>query len=215
MSMTNDQDVIHTVTRTIQIIAGALITGVAVMLGVSVALAPIVGAPPDAGGVVGVGQAPDANAGPPVAAGSMEIDEILTWAAVAAAAAILPLSFLLPGWITDQNRRSIAAGTWVPPSRVNPNVLNPPAPFGPEALQPDTGKLAVLYQTQFIVGAALNEGVAFFASIAYMIGKNPIALGLALLLLVALIARFPTGSRVASWIDRQQEQLIQDRQAAF
>ena len=214
MSMPNDEDVMNSVTRTIQIIAGSLITGVAVMLGVSVAVAPIVGAPPGAGGAVGAGQALDANAGPPPAAGSMDLGEILTWAAVAAAAAILPLSFLLPGWITDQNRRSIAAGTWVPPSRVNPNVLNPSAPFGPESLQSDTGKLAVLYQTQFIVGAALNEGPAFFACIAYMIGKNPIALGLALMLLVALIARFPTRLRVASWIDRQQELLLQERQAA-
>ncbi len=215
MSMTNDQDVVNSMTRTIQIIAGSLIAGVVVMLGVSVAVAPIVGAPPVAGGAMGAGQAPVGDAGQPPAAGSMDVGELITWIAVAFAAVTLPLSFLLPGWITNQNRRNIAAGTWVPPSGVNANASGTPAAFGPEALQSDTGKLVSIYPTQFIVGAALNEGTAFFASLAYMIGKNPIALGLALLLLVALIARFPTRPRVAAWIDRQQELLIQDRQAAF
>jgi hypothetical protein len=215
MSMNDDQDVIHSMTRTIQIIAGSLITGVVVFLVVSVVVAPIVGAPPVAVGAVGAGQAPDANAGPPPAAGSMDLGEIITWTAVAVAAAGLPLSFWLPGWMTSQNRRSIAAGTWAPPSRADAQTPGPPAPFGPEALQSDAGKLALLYQTQFLVGAAINEGLAFFASVAYLIGKNPIALGLALVLLVALIVRFPTRPRIASWLDRQQELLIQDRQAAF
>ncbi len=84
-----------------------------------------------------------------------------------------------------------------------------------EALRSDTGKLASVYLTQFIIGAAINEGLAFFACLAYLIGKNPIAMGLALLLLVALVARFPTRLRFASWVDRQQELLVQDRQAAF
>jgi hypothetical protein len=48
-----------------------------------------------------------------------------------------------------------------------------------------------------------------------MIGRNPITLGVALLLLAALAPRFPTRTRVASWIERQQELLAQDRQAAF
>jgi hypothetical protein len=48
-----------------------------------------------------------------------------------------------------------------------------------------------------------------------MIGRNPIALGMALLLLAAFAPRFPTRTRVASWIERQQELLAQDRQAAF
>ncbi len=145
----------------------------------------------------------------------MSLGDIIAWTAVAFAAVGLPLSFLVPGWIAAQNRRSIAAGTWLPPSRVNVNAPGTTGPFSPEALKTDTGKLASAYLTQFIIGAAINEGLAFFASVAYLIGKNPIALALALLLVVALVARFPTRLRIASWIDRQQELLIQDRQAAF
>ena len=109
--------------------------------------------------------------------------------------------------VAQQNRRAIAAGTW---RRQFRDAGDPQ-----EALQTDAGKLAMVYQTQLIIGAALNEGVTFFAAIAYLIGKNPIALGLGILLVGGLIARFPTKDRVALWIDRQQEQLILDKQAAI
>jgi hypothetical protein len=208
MSTADDQDVIHPVTRTSQIIAAGLIAGVVMMLGVSVALAPIGGARPGAGG------APGAIAGPPPAARVMQIGEILTWIAVAFAAVGLTLSVLVPRWITDQNRRSIAAGTWVPPNQARSGAPGTTGPIRTEALESDTGKLASVYMTQFIVGAALHEGPAFLASVAYLIEANPIALGLALLLLGAMIVRFPTRPRIASWIDRQQELLLGDRQAA-
>jgi hypothetical protein len=140
----------------------------------------------------------------------MALGDLITWAAVAITAMMLPMSMIVPGLIASQNRRNIAAGTWKPASGQYP----PGSPFGPESLQSDAGKLAFVYQTQFIIGAALNEGPAFFVLVAYMLEKNPIALGLAILLLVALAARFPTRLRVSSWIDRQQELLTQERQAA-
>jgi hypothetical protein len=213
MSMTGDPDVIDPVARTSQIIAAALIAGVVMMLGMSVALAPSFGARPGAGGAVGVGRAPEGDAGPGRATGPTDVGGILTWIAVAFAAAGLTLSVLIPRRITDQNRRSIAAGTWVPPSGANREAPGTPAPIGPASPQSDRGKLANVYMTQFIVGAALNEGPAFLASLAYMIESHPVALGLALLLLGALIARFPTRARIASWIEGQQELLVRDRQA--
>jgi hypothetical protein len=69
----------------------------------------------------------------------------------------------------------------------------------------------MVYQTQLIIGAAQIEGVAFFAGVAYFLSKDPIALGLALLLVGALILRFPTIERVQRWIDQQQEKLITSR----
>jgi hypothetical protein len=113
--------------------------------------------------------------------------------------------------MAQQNRRAIAAGRWSPPGQGGPSE----GQISSAALQADAGKLALVYQVQLIVGAALNEGVAFFAGIAYLIEKHPIALGLAVLLLAGLVVRFPTSRRVALWIDRQQEQLIQERQAGF
>ena len=49
-------------------------------------------------------------------------------------------------------------------------------------------------------------------SIAYMLGKRPIALGVALLLVAVLCVRLPTRGRLASWIDVQRDLLAQDRQ---
>jgi len=63
------------------------------------------------------------------------------------------------------------------------------------------------------MGAALNEGAAFFAGVAYLIGKDPIALGAGFLLVGALVVRFPTAHRVALWIAKQEEMLFLERQA--
>jgi hypothetical protein len=217
MSTSDDLELIDSVTRVTQIIAGSLITGVLVFLGIAFAIDPLggahrsnivarlTGAPAQAPAA-----APDANAAPPPAAGPIDVGEMLTWMALGVTAVGLALSYLIPGWMVDRTRQAIAAGKWPPPGLVAAS-----SPFGPEALKSDTGKLALLYQQQFIVGAALNEGAAFFVGVAYMLGRDPVALGLAVLLLVALAARFPTRLRLASWIDRQQESLALDRQAAL
>jgi hypothetical protein len=48
-----------------------------------------------------------------------------------------------------------------------------------------------------------------------MLSKDPIALGLALLLVGGLLVRFPTRQRVEVWINQQEETLIQMKQAAW
>ena len=65
------------------------------------------------------------------------------------------------------------------------------------------------------MGAAINEGLTFFALIAYMIERQPIILGLVVLLILGLATRFPTLGRVRSWIEFQQDRLLQDRQSIF
>jgi len=74
-----------------------------------------------------------------------------------------------------------------------------------------TGKLVQLFQSQLIIGAALLEGAAFFAGIAYMLERSPLALATAIVLLIALAARFPTSGRVHAWFDRQRELIEEDR----
>ena len=68
------------------------------------------------------------------------------------------------------------------------------------ATTPLTG-LPAAFLTQLIIGAAMNEGAAFFALVAYLIEKNPIALGLAVVLIAGVITRFPTAGRVET-LDR-------------
>jgi hypothetical protein len=61
--------------------------------------------------------------------------------------------------------------------------------------------LAATYQTLLIIRCALLEGAAFFSLVAYMIERQPIAIGAAVVLLVALLANFPTASRLEAWIE--------------
>ena len=116
----------------------------------------------------------------------------------------------MPGLIAGQNRRAIAAGKWAfPQGRGGVQV----SLFSPEALATDAGKLAVVYSIQLIVGAALNEAPAFLAGVAYLIGRtrSPWAEGSPWS--ACSSARIPTRQRVASWIERQEELLISERQA--
>jgi hypothetical protein len=191
MSTANDQDMIDRFTPTCQIIVGALIAGVLFFLGIAASIDMGIRHPIQPG--AGAGSFLDAFVSGP----------FITYTAIAFAAVLLPLSLVVPGIIAAQNRRAIATGKWaVPPLRG----------IEPEALATDTGRLVMVYQQQLIIGAAMNEGLAFFAACAYLIEKSPIALGLAILLVVGLILRFPTRRRVELWIDQQREKLILERQ---
>lgn len=197
MSTESDEALIGRITRQCQIIIGALITGVVVFLGIA-AMVDVTQKP---GGGAGGGPA----VGPAVPPG-LGFGELVTWLAIGFAVLDVPLSFIVPYLIVQQNRRAIAAGKWP----VSGSSLDSSA-----AAQSDATKLATVYQIQLIAGAALNEGAAFFAGVAYLLGSNPIALGVAIALLGLIVFRFPTPHRVALWLARQEEMLFLERQAAI
>ena len=70
-----------------------------------------------------------------------------------------------------------------------------------------------VYQTQLITAAALTEGPAFVSIVAYMLEGTPWALGLSLVLIVAVALHFPTRARIDQWINSQLQQLDQERQS--
>jgi len=195
MSTISDQDTINQVTHVSQVILGTLIAGVLVFLGIAV----MIDLGPNRPMVVGAG----ANAGAPAGGQFAPTGPFITDTAVVFAAVLLPLSFVLPNLITARNRRAIASGAALSSGPSGKAV----SATGPQAAQTEFSKLTMLYGTQLIVGAALNEGLAFFASLAYLIEKNPIALGLALLLVAGLVVRFPTSSRIQRWTEQQREKL--------
>jgi hypothetical protein len=132
-------------------------------------------------------------------------DPFITYTAIAFATVVLPLSIVAPGIIAARRRRAIAAGK---------STLPLPRGIGPEALATETSQLAAVYHQQLVIGAAMNEGLAFLAAMAYLLDKSPIALGLAIFLVLGLVLRFPTPRRVELWIDQQREKLIIERQAS-
>ncbi len=195
MSTMSDQNFIKQMTRVAQIIVGSLIAGVVFFL----VIAATVDVRPER---------PVAGAAAIPAPGGQDdaLDRILIAMVVVVAALGAPLSFIVPHLITARSRRAIASGA---PSPSMPGVRA----GAPAVPQTEISKLTMVYQTQMIVGAAINEGAAFFAGVVYLITKNPIALGVALLLLAVMVGRFPTAGRIQRWVEIQQEKLRQDDMA--
>jgi hypothetical protein len=77
----------------------------------------------------------------------------------------------------------------------------------------DAGHLCVLYHTQLIVGAAMLEGATFFCLIAYLVEGELMSLAAAGVLMLFLLARFPTRTRLESFLIEQGELLRQERMA--
>ena len=179
MSMPSDPESIQAVTRQGQIIIGALISGVVFFLVIAT--------------VVDLGPNPGVVAGGAGAGQRAQTVPLVTYLALAFGAVLLPMSFMVPGLVAKQQRQAIAAGNVTAGTNLTASST---AASSSGATKTPAGGLHAAYLTQLITGAAMNEGAAFFAGVAYLIEKNPIALALAFVLLTAIVARFPTGSRV-------------------
>lgn len=134
-----------------------------------------------------------------VSGGPAAKGNLLTLLAIVFAGAALVLGFVIPQFVTAANRRKIAAGTW--PSSPNQGPV-------PDS---DTGKLALTYPAKMIVAAALFEGGCFFALTVYMIERQPLSLVAAAVLLLCLLAHFPTLGRVEAWIEEQLRRVEDER----
>jgi hypothetical protein len=82
---------------------------------------------------------------------------------------------------------------------------------GPSNTEPS--ELCAVFQTRLIISAALLEGVAFFALIAYIAEGQQLSLIQAIVFLGGLLLQFPTRSKVERWIEKQQEMIQQEQWA--
>jgi hypothetical protein len=202
MSDMTDPDALQPTIRTCQIIIGAMIMGVVTLLAITLFVTQ-----------VGVNPAPalpgEGAGGAAIAAPGDSSLPVITYLAVASGLIVLVLSFVVPKVNVAQARRRMALE--------GPTATTEVGPSEPKQLYPAsyTGKLALIYQTQLIIGAGMREGAAFFATIAYMVERNPLALATAIVLLGALAARFPTADRINAWLDRQLGLLQEERQTAI
>lgn len=115
---------------------------------------------------------------------------IITYVACFLACIQFPLSLIVPSQVVASGRKQLAT--------------KPPAD--------DTFALMNLYQTKTIITGALRQGVGFLAAIAFMIERQPISLGLAVVCMVAVAVLFPTRERVDQWLDDQLVRLSQERE---
>jgi hypothetical protein len=176
-----------------QIIIGALIAGPIPLLAIAYFIGPMLASP----------QPGAAQAGAPAGQPSDErFRAILEYTAMGAGAMAVLMSFIVPRVISSSGRRSVAQSTHaVQPGRSAPKGAKL------QTMDEQRAKLLPQFQSQLIVRAAILEGAAFFATVVYLLTGNPIVAGAAILLLVGMLAVFPTRARVDLWLERQQEKL--------
>jgi len=106
---------------------------------------------------------------------------LLTYVAVVGAVCAIVASMLVPSILTGSLRRS----------------------FTGDSESADLRPIAKVYQTLLIIRCAILEGAAFFCLVSFMLERHPISLAATGILILMLLAQFPTLSRVAAWIENE------------
>ncbi len=131
---------------------------------------------------------------------------VLSYTAAGFAFVALILRMVVPGFLVSKGRKLIARGTLqLPSGGLSPNMVGSLERAG------DAGKLWMALQTSTIVSAALLEGAAFFALIAFLAEQSPLSFMIAIALIVGVILHIPTRSRIIQWTEDQLTQLEQER----
>ncbi len=115
--------------------------------------------------------------------------ETISLAAAVAGLLAIATSFVASRVVADQ---AIAAR-----ARVDGDAMSS------ERQEGDVGPVAFLagvYQTSFIVGAAILEGAAFFNLVVYFTGGQIYSIAVAGMLCVGIILLIPTRSRLERWV---------------
>jgi hypothetical protein len=128
---------------------------------------------------------------------------IITYAAIGMAVAVIVGWLIVPAVIAAQMKKSVIEKSSGQP--------DPRAPVANADLG-DVPPLVAIFQTRTIIAAALLEGAAFFACIAYMLERQPIALAAVGVLLLLILSQMPTVGRVESWLETELSIVSQLRQ---
>jgi hypothetical protein len=75
----------------------------------------------------------------------------------------------------------------------------------------DAGALLVLFQAKTIISVAIIEGATFFLLVVYLKERQLVAMGVAVALILAIVAHFPTRSGTVHWIEDQLRFLEDER----
>lgn len=128
---------------------------------------------------------------------------LITYLAVGFFAIQLILWQVVPNVMVNAQLLRIASGTWTPP---------PNWPSHDPRYSTDEARLVGLYQTRLIIGAALLEGAAFFACIAFLLEGDYVSLFVAGVLILLMVGTFPTRQRVQSWLNHRLTEIQEMRQ---
>jgi hypothetical protein len=109
--------------------------------------------------------------------------------------------------IAAKARSEIVKGTYKPLGSQQQTVAAP----SQDTTERNARYLLPVYQMKTIASAAMFEGLGFFATIAYLIERNPISLGVAVAMILGVAAHFSTQGRVIAWVQRQLEAVDGER----
>ena len=140
---------------------------------------------------------------------------IMTYLAIGFAVIAAAARLIIPNIIVSQARRRIIDGTWHLPQSCGQSATGRASQEDPAGFferTGDAGKLLFVLFTRTIVAGAILEGAAIAALTMYLIERSPVSLIVAIILMIAVAAHFPTRSRVFSWIEEQMDLVRQERQ---
>jgi hypothetical protein len=141
----------------------------------------------------------------PLQGGAPLDGSLLTYMAAGAAFMALVAAMVIPSVLLRSQRQAIVAGT---STLVAGSIGGEPLPEAHREL----GPLVAVYQTCLIIRSAILEGAAFFALVAYQLEQQPLSLAAAGMLLLFLLAKFPTRSKVEDAIESERTTIAQLRQ---
>jgi hypothetical protein len=119
---------------------------------------------------------------------------VITYVAAAVGAMGLLISFYVPAFVTRAMRGSAQRYT------------------GSMTARTAVPRLNADWQTYFIFKTVIPSGAAFFCSIAYLVEGQLVTLGLAVILVIAILVRFPTRGVIDRWTEKQSPPLDQEAQ---
>jgi hypothetical protein len=112
------------------------------------------------------------------------------------------LAFVIPRVQTERAVKRIAAGSRTPPRGPHGMPVHSAESFGTDA-----DKLLLIKQSSMLTGLALLEGAAFCAVFGYMLEGHFLALVVVAIVVLLMLALFPTESRVRAWLDRNLQRI--------
>jgi hypothetical protein len=126
-----------------------------------------------------------------------------TYLLSAASVCLVLAGYALTGVFVARARRKIRLGTWSSP------VQHVDAEWAKQ--NTDIGKLVQVLVSQTILAASIMESAVLLSLVAYFLEQSPLSLTLAVLLILALAAYFPTADKIETWLDEQMRLLEEER----
>jgi hypothetical protein len=167
--------------RTMRVMIGAMIVGIASFLGIVVFLVQL-------------------------RAANLNQQIMLSSLAVAFFGIMFVAWWFLPDVVVKSQVQQIANGTWTQGKNLNTSKEIPATTY-----PTDASKLLAVNQTRSIIAAALLEGAAFFGCVAYMVEGQVFTLAVPGVVLALMALTFPTRDRVGQWVDEQQMRINDSR----